>query len=630
MTPEEERQLRADVEQLRRDLQQQTEARALIGFYDDGSYRGKVWEVDVAGAGVQASRFGHRLKLDIPGGGLLGGGGVVHYDYVVDSSYTGTDGTSVTLGTGATVIIYTTVQAAITAADAENTDITILINEGVNAGVYNEAVTIAATWASGHDLWLIGEGIGKIQVGLTTGDALTISSGSPTLYFKNIRFRGASASHSVTGTASNITAQFEDCIFARSVSADFGGAFFRRCDFEEGYDVDTGHSPSTVQFESCTLTGTSLWVGTVQRHNFVNCRWSGSADIIQLNGSGSFGADFTGCILETSGVAKTFMDIIDGAATLRFSDCWFGGPGTNGNIYVESTADANITITVNGCTFQANGTNPYVKFARLGRLLLSGCWMEDNGSIDITGIFQNSTFGPNYPPDTNVQLDATSATNMYVGTGTVSGAAATTGLVPLPQRGAGVPSHTAPEGTPYWDTTNNRLYVNNDGATAWTALATGAVVAAPADADYLVGTANATLTGEIVAGTVPGGELGGTWGSPTVDAVHGGTHAIAQGGTGQTTAQAAIDALSAVAAATNEHVLTKDTATGNAIFKAGGAGGGAPTTATYVTISLDGTLSAERTLAVGTDLILTDAGANAAVTISAEPLIGLALMGMVM
>lgn len=47
-----------------------------------------------------------------------------------------------------------------------------------------------------------------------------------------------------------------------------------------------------------------------------------------------------------------------------------------------------------------------------------------------------------------------------------------------------------------------------------------------------------------------------------------GTVAIANGGTGQTTTQAAIDALTAVSAATNEHVLTKDTATGNAKWKA--------------------------------------------------------------
>jgi hypothetical protein len=45
-----------------------------------------------------------------------------------------------------------------------------------------------------------------------------------------------------------------------------------------------------------------------------------------------------------------------------------------------------------------------------------------------------------------------------------------------------------------------------------------------------------------------------------------------QGGTGQSTAQNAINALTAVSSATNEHVLTKDTATGNAIWKAAPSG----------------------------------------------------------
>ena len=52
---------------------------------------------------------------------------------------------------------------------------------------------------------------------------------------------------------------------------------------------------------------------------------------------------------------------------------------------------------------------------------------------------------------------------------------------------------------------------------------------APTDADYLVGTANAGLSGEIVAGTAPAGELGGTWAAPTVVASHSGsTHAAVQ------------------------------------------------------------------------------------------------------
>ena len=41
--------------------------------------------------------------------------------------------------------------------------------------------------------------------------------------------------------------------------------------------------------------------------------------------------------------------------------------------------------------------------------------------------------------------------------------------------------------------------------------------AAATTADYLVGTANGALSAEIVVGTSPGGELGGTWSSPTID-----------------------------------------------------------------------------------------------------------------
>ena len=46
---------------------------------------------------------------------------------------------------------------------------------------------------------------------------------------------------------------------------------------------------------------------------------------------------------------------------------------------------------------------------------------------------------------------------------------------------------------------------------------------APTDADYLVGTTNASLSAEIVVGTTPGGELGGTWAAPTVDTTHSGS-----------------------------------------------------------------------------------------------------------
>lgn len=89
--------------------------------------------------------------------------------------------------------------------------------------------------------------------------------------------------------------------------------------------------------------------------------------------------------------------------------------------------------------------------------------------------------------------------------------------------------------------------------------------------------------------------------------------AIGSGGTGQNNAQLAINALSAVGAATAGFVLTKVGT--NAVFAASAAAG-APLAATYVCISNDATLTNERALAAeATVVTLTDGGANSNVTI---------------
>lgn len=72
------------------------------------------------------------------------------------------------------------------------------------------------------------------------------------------------------------------------------------------------------------------------------------------------------------------------------------------------------------------------------------------------------------------------------------------------------------------DTPNDNEVATYDAATGnftWEPDATGA----PDTADYLVGTANGSLSAEIVVGTSPGGELGGTWASPTIDTIHSGS-----------------------------------------------------------------------------------------------------------
>ena len=79
------------------------------------------------------------------------------------------------------------------------------------------------------------------------------------------------------------------------------------------------------------------------------------------------------------------------------------------------------------------------------------------------------------------------------------------------------------------------LVDNTAGAAVWVST-TATAGGAPTDADYLVGTAQAGLSAEIVVGTTPGGELGGTWASPTVDGTHSGSAHLLLGSTSTTAA----------------------------------------------------------------------------------------------
>lgn len=89
--------------------------------------------------------------------------------------------------------------------------------------------------------------------------------------------------------------------------------------------------------------------------------------------------------------------------------------------------------------------------------------------------------------------------------------------------------------------------------------------AAPNSVDYLVGTASGSLTSEIAVGTTPGGELGGTWASPTVDTTHSGSAHIALGstepGTVSTTSSGSAGAGATASKVDHSHDLGFDDAT---------------------------------------------------------------------
>lgn len=81
----------------------------------------------------------------------------------------------------------------------------------------------------------------------------------------------------------------------------------------------------------------------------------------------------------------------------------------------------------------------------------------------------------------------------------------------------GIPTSTESYTLPLTDGSDGQqLTTDGSGSLRWGS-AGGVGSGAPTTADYLVGTANGDLSAEIVVGTAPGGELGGTWASPTID-----------------------------------------------------------------------------------------------------------------
>lgn len=474
------------------------------------------------------------------GGAGGSGGGIVHYDYVVDTNVT-TDGETYTGAPGWTAIGYNDIQAAVTAIDAENAARSLLIN----AGTYAENVTIPGTLGSGNDLWIHGEARRRVLWGnASTGTALTIEGPDVgELHFRNINFRGATSGYSVNSSLGDqVKGHFEDCEFDRKVNGDFEDAYFRRCDFNAGYQVDASFDPDNVWFHQCKMDGTSTWAGTTNDHYFHQCIWSGGTDLVSLTGHGTT-IIFDDC--DMGGTAKTFFTS-NGATknigNIVFDNCDLPPPSTaNGVLYFQDCNSCTGVRIINS-NFQrtAASTNPYItsasanfkEFTICGNTfgIASGAYVEDSGGYSVKGIFKKSVIGPNTPDTFGVQLDAGSAdciiiTNGTVdiasgvtgitvcGTGSITGAGALGATRAIVEQASGVPSHTKGEGVLYWDNTNHNLYVSLGGG-SWqhvggaTALSPGTIVVQEDDStvDAAVTTLDFTEPDGTLVTSSPAGE----------------------------------------------------------------------------------------------------------------------------
>lgn len=116
-------------------------------------------------------------------------------------------------------------------------------------------------------------------------------------------------------------------------------------------------------------------------------------------------------------------------------------------------------------------------------------------------------------------------------------------LVTVTVASSSTPGPAGP-GVPTGGTVNQVLTKDSstDYDTSWQDAQGGAGGGAPTDVDYLVGTASGSLSAEIVVGTAPGGELGGTWASPTVDTTHSGSSHASIQSAAEATAAAALAA----------------------------------------------------------------------------------------
>jgi hypothetical protein len=372
--------------------------------------------VDIVGgqARWKSSLEGRRLQIS------MGGGADCMFDYLVSSCFATlagfTEGQTFTALSGCTFKGYSTVQGMYTAAAGQGHTTAFICG-----GTYSESPTINLT-GGGDRLWVFGAGSRRTVIEGTH----TLTDVGAGMFYQNIGFGSASVAYRTTDIftsgAINPDIDFAHCWLAGRFSCDATTFRFVDCDFNHGFLWRT-QATDQVIVNNCTIGDNGI--NSIEISVGGDFRFEG----IQLNSPAVISAStcngrFVAVKFGTSGGAGNWLQFTNNTAGRWMVDnCQFASPANaNGAIYIASIS-GNFEIAVIGSRFgrNAGSSNPLITSADaaasgifIGNMFEAdslGNYVEDWAGVSISGSFDDSVFGPNYP--STAQYDITGSNNVF-------------------------------------------------------------------------------------------------------------------------------------------------------------------------------------------------------------------------
>lgn len=413
----------------------------------------------------------------------LGGGTDCMFDHLVSSCWAtevaagrGTEGQTFTSLTGCTFQVWSTIQGAWNTAKDTASIQTIFICPGGGIGQLAISTDTSSTavffvGANRDDSFIPGNGataavtitggtrrlyfkdLGFAAVG--AGDrCFSKTSGTQDIYWDNCRLGSASERGPVITSAAGGTLEAWDCLFPSNQAGVFAMDFLNNAFYS--------------QFRDCVFNNT---VRPGKESHFFDCTFNQGTTakgIVVADMSGSTSIHVTGCHFRTSAAAFTYYIEIDrGSISFTITGC-DANTGATAAVFIGAnyaTTNGQQAITGNAwsCDLGIDHTTSS------SAMVLNYSGNRHSGTLGATstgspiianGKFSNSKFAGNGPARARITFVAGSGINMVDGV----------------QSTSGTPSHQAQEGTLYWDTSANIMYVNTDGGTTWAAILTSGSV----------------------------------------------------------------------------------------------------------------------------------------------------------